>query len=626
MSAELHRADAREAMLAAELGTWRIEAPGDRFVADATTRSLLGLDEIQPVFTSDEALARVRAKDAAMLKRTIARHPADQPFSAVVEVAAAQGRKRYVLIRGRIEHTADGSRRASGVAFDHTGRSRLYEELERSEARFRMLAHGIPNAFFLLNRGLEIEFANDEFTRPFGRPASEILGLHIADVLGERGHPEHLPFFEQALAGKSSGYEARVPARNGAERHLLISTRPAFDEDGNVSGVISEAADITRLKQLEHAARASEMRFRALAEGVPNFLLFLDRDLRLEFCNDHFLRKTSWTLDTAKGLHISELLGPERYAERREHYERALRGESVEIEAAGAVGNEGGFFRFHYQPSFDEEGRIRGIFSTATDISGRRAAELALEAKQAELARSNQDLEQFAYVASHDLKAPLRAIGVLVEWLRSDLADYQGGSVQENLGLLEQRTARLGRLLDDLLAYSRVGRKVGKHALTDTGDLVRDIVELAGVPEAIAFSIETDLPVFETYAAPLEQVFRNLIGNAVKHHPGPAGRIAIRHEEFEDHYVFCVQDDGEGIPLEYADRIFQMFQTLKPRDEVEGSGMGLAIVSRIVGWQGGRVWFEPAEQGTGTVFKFQWKKSVRGQATARADTATAGAA
>jgi signal transduction histidine kinase len=103
-------------------------------------------------------------------------------------------------------------------------------------------------------------------------------------------------------------------------------------------------------------------------------------------------------------------------------------------------------------------------------------------------------------------------------------------------------------------------------------------------------------------------VLRNLISNAVKHHPGPEGRVVVSCVEQGEFYVYSIADDGEGIPMEYAQRVFEMFQTLKPRDQVEGSGMGLAIVSRIVQWQGGRVWFEPAPGGRGTVFKFQWKK------------------
>jgi signal transduction histidine kinase len=301
-------------------------------------------------------------------------------------------------------------------------------------------------------------------------------------------------------------------------------------------------------------------------------------------------------------------VGPERFLERQQYYERALAGETVSYEATGAAGSEYGYFRFSYRPSFDESGKVRGIFSMATDISARRKMELELEAKQAELMRSNKDLEQFAYVASHDLKAPLRAIELLVQWITEGLNGYDVNSVQENLGLLGKRTQRLNRLLDDLLAYSRAGRKVGAHRMADTHALVLDVAQLVNPPPTISISIEGKLPTFNTHPAPLEQVLRNLIGNAVKHHPGPEGCVVVSCEEQGDHYVFAVEDDGEGIPPQYAERVFEMFQTLKSRDQVEGSGMGLAIVRRIVQWQGGSVWFEPAPRGRGTVFKFQWKK------------------
>jgi PAS domain S-box-containing protein len=371
----------------------------------------------------------------------------------------------------------------------------------------------------------------------------------------------------------------------------------------------AEKADDSGIRRLSANMKRSEERFRLLAEGVPNHLLFLDSNLHIEFANEVFLEAAGWTAEKAIGLHVSELMGPERFLQRQPYYERALAGETVSYEQTGAIGNEHGYFRFSYRPSFDDSGNVRGIFSMATDISARRRVELELERKQAELMRSNKDLEQFAYVASHDLKAPLRSIELLVTWIAEGLEGYDKNGVQENLELLSKRTQRLNRLLDDLLAYSRAGRKVGTHRQTDTHALVLDVTQLVSPPETISVSIEGQLPTFNTHATPLEQVFRNLISNAIKHHPGPEGRVVVSCEEEGDHYVFAVQDDGEGIPKEYADRVFEMFQTLKSRDQVEGSGMGLAIVNRIVQWQRGRVWFEPGRGDRGTVFKFQWKKN-----------------
>ena len=372
----------------------------------------------------------------------------------------------------------------------------------------------------------------------------------------------------------------------------------------------SRETDETGIRRLTETVLRSEERFRMLAQGVPNHLLFLDRDLRIVFANDVFLEAVGWSARKVVGLHISDIVGMERFMERQQNYEKALAGETVEYDTTGAAGSEHGYFHFSYRPSFDDAGNVVGIFSMATDISERRRIQLELESKQAELFRSNKELEQFAYVASHDLKAPLRAIELLVQWITEGLNGYDVNNVQENLGLLAKRTTRLNRLLDDLLAYSRAGRKVGSHRMTDTHALVLDIVQMLSPPETVSISIDGQLPKYKTHATPLETVMRNLISNAIKHHPGPQGRIVVSCKEEDDRYVYSIEDDGEGIPQQYAERVFEMFQTLKPRDQVEGSGMGLAIVNRIVQWQGGRVWFEsPAPSGKGTVFKFQWKKN-----------------
>jgi PAS domain S-box-containing protein len=395
---------------------------------------------------------------------------------------------------------------------------------------------------------------------------------------------------------------------NGARPTTLEEALRALDEAE--AKLDARQNDETGIRRLTQSLLRGEQRFRALAQGVPNHLLFLDTDLRIEFANDVFLEAAGWSAKDAIGRHISDIVGMERFLERQPNYERALAGETVSYDSTGAAGSEHGFFHFSYRPSFDDEGNVRGIFSMATDISERRKIQLELEAKQAELLRSNKDLEQFAYVASHDLKAPLRAIELLVQWITEGLNGYDVNNVQENLGLLAKRTQRLNRLLDDLLAYSRAGRKVGAHRMADTHALVLDIVQMLNPPEHISISIDGQLPKYKTHPTPLETVLRNLISNAVKHHPGPTGRIVVSCKEEGDRYVYAIEDDGEGIPQQYAERVFEMFQTLKPRDQVEGSGMGLAIVNRIVQWQGGRVWFEsPAPSGKGTVFKFQWKKN-----------------
>jgi signal transduction histidine kinase len=201
---------------------------------------------------------------------------------------------------------------------------------------------------------------------------------------------------------------------------------------------------------------------------------------------------------------------------------------------------------------------------------------------------------------------------VIIEWLNDDLEDYKEGDVRENLELLGQRTGRLTQLLDDLLAYSRAGRKVGDIKTVDLEDFIKDIAVLIGPPEGMQVGPVGSMPSITTHHAALETVLRNLISNSIKHHTDPAnGHIEVSCEDKGEMLLISVADDGAGIPEEYADKVFKMFQTLKPRDDTEGSGMGLAIVQRIIDWQGGEIWFEDGPNGVGVTFHFTWNKAAQ---------------
>jgi PAS domain S-box-containing protein len=356
---------------------------------------------------------------------------------------------------------------------------------------------------------------------------------------------------------------------------------------------------------LEHSHES----LRAIADAIPYPVMYIEANGNVGFTNRAFRRANRAATQPATGRSVEDVLSEaERENGRAAFLQCLLEGRRATRDGESALpGAPVRFCRYVYEPVRGTDGVVLGVCVTVVDLTEIKAAEEALKASHRELERSNKDLEQFAYVASHDLKAPLRAVEVLVGWLAEDLADHKAGDVQENLALLKARTARLNRLLDDLLAYSRAGRRNGEIGVVDTRELIEDVWSLLAVPDAFSLTVAGDLPTLTTFRGPLEQVLRNLIGNAVKHHPGPRGRITVRADLSDAGCDFSVADDGAGIPEEYRDRIYQMFQTLKPRDDLEGSGMGLAIVSRIVEWQGGRVWHEPGPAGVGTVFKFVWK-------------------
>jgi signal transduction histidine kinase len=230
-----------------------------------------------------------------------------------------------------------------------------------------------------------------------------------------------------------------------------------------------------------------------------------------------------------------------------------------------------------------------------------------LEERAGELERANDELKQFAYVASHDLRAPLRAIDNLSQWLQDDLDERLTGEDRKHLELLRGRVKRMDALLEALLQYSRVGRRDAAIERVDVRALLDDIVDLHAPPAGFQITIAPDMPALETDRTALQQVFANLIGNALKHHDRDSGHIAIGCEDRGDCYAFTVRDDGPGIPPAFHTKVFEMFQTLKRRDEVEGSGMGLALVKKQVDSWGGRIVLHSTGE-RGTTFEFTWPK------------------
>lgn len=236
--------------------------------------------------------------------------------------------------------------------------------------------------------------------------------------------------------------------------------------------------------------------------------------------------------------------------------------------------------------------------------------QVRLESATADLTRSNHDLEHFAYIASHDLKAPLRNIDNLAEWIEDDLGELLEGDTRESMTLLRGRVTRLRHLLDDLLQFSRVGREDCQVTRVDTNALIEEIADLLQPPTGIEIKAIGELPTFDTVKAPLDQVFRNLIDNAIKHHDKGTGCIEVSADEDGDFYIFSVSDDGPGIDPKYHDRVFQVFKTLKARDMVEGSGMGLAIVQKQVERRGGHIRLVSSAGERGATFEFEWPKTT----------------
>ena len=459
----------------------------------------------------------------------------------------------------------------------------------------------------------------------WNRGAQEMYGWRTDEAVGRISHdllqtvfPLPIEEIEGELTqlGRWEG-ELEHTTRDG--RRLVVASRWAVQTDEQKQPVaylevntdVTEqrrvAAEQTRLLQ---EAEAASTQFRGLLEAAPDAVVIVDAQGRIEMVN----RQT----EVLFGYPRAELLGqvvdmllPERYRNRhrgdRADYTSAPRTRpmGVGLELFG-LRKDGSEFpvEISLSPMHSSGGLL--VISTVRDITGRKQAEERLKAIAADLARSNAELEQFAYVASHDLQEPLRMVASYTQLLARRYEGKLDQDADEFIGFAVDGARRMQELINDLLTYSRAGTRPLQRQRVDTSRLVDQIVSdlTTSVEDSGAKVTRDQLPTLHGDPTQLRQVFQNLIANGLKfHRPGvpPEVHVAATHDGTM--WTFRVSDNGIGIEPQYMERIFALFQRLHTRADYPGTGIGLAICKKIVERHGGRIWVE-SEPEHGTTFWF----------------------
>lgn len=381
------------------------------------------------------------------------------------------------------------------------------------------------------------------------------------------------------------------------------------DEVGEMARAFQEMIERLDLANL-HGAQLSAQLNSFIANSVDGVIV-IDEQGRMETVNPAVLKMFGYEQNELIGKNIS-ILTPESVRRNHDAYLKRYR-ETGRKKYLGTIRDEeaqckdGTVFPIALAISEVAVQGKRIFLGMIRDMTVIRNAQGEIRQYAQELERSNQELDQFAYVASHDLKAPLRVIDNISSWLEEDLEDKLTEKDRKHLQLLRSRVQRMDKLLDDMLEYSRVGRGKGdrNNEVLTGSQLMEDILVLLSPPPSFTINVAPEFAAIQVIRMPLQQVLYNLINNAIKHHDRGGGRIALRVERIPGQLRFTVEDDGAGIPPQYQKQVFEMFSTLKPRDEVEGSGMGLAIVKKTVELFGGKIEVSSGKE-RGATFTFTW--------------------
>jgi PAS domain S-box-containing protein len=504
----------------------------------------------------------------------------------------------------------------------------------------------------LLSRDNPPQAERAKLLNQIARDRMQMLDQSIQRVdAGDIGIPQVT--LARLLKGKQSMDRFReIITEFEAQENQLLDDRTQWLQDrqqinadamwlGIAVGVLGTGISIRLLRQLATEMRSRELRLResrnlieAIVANVVDGVMVIDTRGRIETFNHAAAKMFGYSANEVIGWQWQKLLDTEAEdTQKLLFYESdsSISAPPFTIESSStngqiwqAMGQRKNGELFPIEISMNNIALDDDRIAIVRDITERQQAAAKLQAKATELTvlnnslnltnrslvESNRELDRFAYITAHDLKAPLRAIASLSEWVEEDLDDALSPETRSQMQLLRRRVYRMQALLNSLLEYSRAGRTQSLIATVDVRRLLDKIVNTLNPPATFTIEIVNSMPTFAARWQPLEQVFSHLIDNAIRHHPTKMGIVKISVLDLGNYYEFAIADNGDGIEPQYQKRIYTIFQTLKARDLQENVGAGLAIVRKIVTAEGGAIELE-STSGSGAIFRFTWPKQPK---------------
>nr|WP_319374782.1 PAS domain S-box protein [uncultured Methanobacterium sp.] len=534
------------------------------------------------------------------------------------------GTIRYYNIKSNIV-SREGHGRVHSFLRDVTKRREMEEVLHESEntAQKRLreieaIYNSAPIGLCVLDRNLRFVRINDRMAEINGFSTKEHIGKTIEEIipdLAEQGEAAAKEIFETKNNVVGREFSGITPAQPGVLRTWIEEWYPLKDSSHQIIGINVAALEITEIKKAEKALKKSEEKLRLAIEGAGAGMWFwdLENDL-IEWTNEY---KHIFGVDPDPDTSFSNILNvvhPDDQEKVKDAIQKTLQfGEDFKIEMRTIW--QDGTVHWAYslgKLSYDPQGKPKEIIGIAINTTPSRIAEQELQETLKQLKRSNAELEQFAYVASHDLQEPLRMITSFLQLLQRRYEHQLDSDAHEFIQFAVDGATRMQEMVNDLLAYSRIERKTGKFEDVNTEDILKQIIfdSQLLIEENNADISYDNLPVVRADYPQMVQVFQNLLSNSIKYNNQKRPKIHISAEKRDNDWVFKVEDNGIGIDPKHGERVFKIFQRLHARDEYNGTGIGLAIVKRIIERHGGAIWYD-SQPGQGATFYFNIPGDVK---------------
>lgn len=499
----------------------------------------------------------------------------------------------------------------SGTLQDISDRVKFEEKTKMAE----QIISNSAAIFFKWNNDDDwtVNFVSDNI-KYFGYDAQETIEL--AGGYKSIIHPDDLKQLNEdmdsGIANKQDEVKCtyRIKQKDGCYKWVEDRCTIIWNALGNVDSFQGMVVNINEQKEAEMALQKSEIRFQSLVSNSTDILTLMDSDGRIMYESPSFFRQFGYNQSDVIGKIAFEFVHPDDVQSIILTFSKTVEEENS---------NSTTVFRFKHKDghyitlegvgnNLLHDSNINAIVVNSRDITERMEAELKLQNYASNLEKINKELDQFAYIVSHDLKAPLRAINNLGIWIEEDLQGIAGEDVLKNLGLMRGRIHRMEDLINGILQYSRAGRVNNPTEKINIKTFVEDVIQNLGPKPEFKFEVDQNLPEIETERIVVDQVFSNYISNALKYNNNPEPVVKINYQESASHHIFSVNDNGQGIPEQFHEKVFVIFQTLQAKDKTDSTGVGLAIVKKLIEEKGGKVWLE-SQEGQGTTFFFSLPKS-----------------